>query len=254
MLPDAGGGPISALHLDGPHCPERDPQQPRSPQHVRLLLDETEISLILIKNSVSDVGTRTCTLRGEAPGRHMSPRTTDQRFRRIFDANFDAVQAYCLRRLPMEEAADAVSEVFLVVWRRIDEVPPDDTATLWLFGVARNVVRNMGRSSRRRLRAIARVGGLAATRPTDPEMQVVAASEHREIMAAFHRLRRADQEILQLRLWEELSVAETATVLHSTDTAASKRYQRALSRLTRAAGMSSVPEFGPHLAPRGGEQ
>lgn len=184
----------------------------------------------------------------------MSLNRTDQRFHEIFEANFDAVQAYCFRRLPLEEAGDAVSEVFLVAWRRIDEMPTDGTARLWLFGVARNVVRNMGRSSRRRLRAIARAGGLAPTHPTDPETQVVAASEHREIMAAFHRLNPADQEILQLRLWEELSVAETATILQCSDKAASKRYQRALSRLSRGAATSSVPWMRPHLAPRGGEQ
>jgi RNA polymerase sigma factor (sigma-70 family) len=87
----------------------------------------------------------------------------------------------------------------------------------------------------------------------DPESQVVAESEYRELMAAFHQLSQADQEILQLRLWEELSVAETATVLQSTHKAASKRYQRAVSRLARATAQPSVLRAGPHLAPRGGE-
>jgi DNA-directed RNA polymerase specialized sigma24 family protein len=50
----------------------------------------------------------------------MHPKSADQRFGRVFGANFDAIQAYCLRRLPAEEAADAVSEVFLVAWRRIE--------------------------------------------------------------------------------------------------------------------------------------
>lgn len=184
----------------------------------------------------------------------MSLKDHDRRFRRLFDANVDAVQAFCLRRVPVGEAADAVSEVFLVAWRRIDEIPADDAARLWLFGVARNVVNNMRRSSRRRLRAIARVGGLPPALAPDPETQVVAASEHREMMAAFHRLAPADQEVLRLRLWEELTVAETATVLQSTAKAASKRYQRAVSRLARGTRSSSVSRIGPHLVPRGGER
>ena len=184
----------------------------------------------------------------------MSLKDTDQRFHQIYGSNFDAVRAYCFRRLPMEEAADAVSEVFLVAWRRIHEVPPDDTARLWLFGVARNVVRNTGRSSRRRLRAMARMSGLAATHSADPETEVIASSEHREIMAAFHRLNGVDQEVLQLRLWEELSVAETASVLKCSDKAASKRYQRALSRLDRGTADQPVQRMRPHLAPRGGEE
>ncbi len=177
----------------------------------------------------------------------MAVQATDQRFRRIFDTNFDAVHAYCLRRLPHAEAADAVSEVFLVAWRRIDEVPLGEDARLWLFGVARNVVRNLGRSSRRRYRAIARLGGTAVAPPADPETQVLAADEHREVMAAFHRLDTGDQEILRLRLWEELSVAETAAVLQIGEKAASKRYQRALARLAGAAERTPVPRMRPHL-------
>lgn len=184
----------------------------------------------------------------------MPPAATDQRFREIFSANFDAIQAYCLRRLPGDEAADATSEVFLVAWRRIEDLPPDEDARLWLFGVARNVVRNSGRSSRRRLRAHARISGLAVGHPSDPETQLLAADEHRAIMSAFHRLNQADQEILQLRLWEELSVSETAIVLQCSEKAASKRYQRAVARLGRAAGSPTDQRTGPHLEPRGGEE
>jgi RNA polymerase sigma-70 factor (ECF subfamily) len=156
--------------------------------------------------------------------------------------------------LPAEEAADAVSEVFLVAWRRIEDLPSDESARLWLFGVTRNVVRNLDRSSRRRLRATARFAGLATAHASDPETQVVAASEHREVMTAYHRLSRADQEVLRLRLWEELSVADMATVLDCSDKAASKRYQRALGRLERATSKAPLPRMGPHLAPRGGEK
>ena len=179
----------------------------------------------------------------------MAPKSSDQHLQELFGANFNDIQAYCLRRLPAAEAADALSEVFLVAWRRIDEVPSDDASRLWLFTVARNVVRNMERSSRRRLRVIARMGGLAATHHADPESQVVAAEEHREMMAAFHGLSSSDQEILRLRLWEELSVTEAATVLGCGDKAASKRYQRALARLDRASGGSTSQRKVPTLHP-----
>ncbi len=141
-----------------------------------------------------------------------------------------------------------------MAWRRFDEVPSGEESRLWLFGVARNVVRNLDRSSRRRLRAAARIGGLAANHPADPEAQVVAASEHTSVMAAFHRLGRSDQEILRLRLWEELSVAETSGVLGINEKAASKRYQRALRRLEKATEVTASSRIGPHLATRGGEK
>ena len=185
----------------------------------------------------------------------MSLDTHDRQFRQMFDANFDAIQAYCLRRLSPDEAADAVSETFLVAWRRMDSVPAGTADRLWLFGVARNVVRNASRSERRRTRIVARVGGLAPITPPDPQSQIVTAIEHGEIMAAFRQLGSADQEILQLRLWEELSVAEVATVLDCSEKAASKRYQRAISRLELTAARSTrASRIGPLAANEGGEK
>lgn len=180
----------------------------------------------------------------------------DHGFRKLFRDNYEAVRAYCLRRLQAEEAADAVSEIFLIAWRRLDDIPTEDPARLWLFGVARNVVRNSERTVRRRRRAAARIGGLASVHHADPETQVVAASEHVEIMGAFHSLGAADREVLRLRLWEELSVADTAAVLGCAEKAASKRYQRALARLKKAthAEKRRSSWTDPHLVPRGGEK
>ena len=85
-----------------------------------------------------------------------SPRT-DAKFRRIYDGYLVAIPSYCLRRLPTSDANDAVAEAFLVVWRRIDDVPDGDEASLWLYGIAHNVVRNVDRAARRRSPAITEV-------------------------------------------------------------------------------------------------
>ncbi len=228
---------------------------PRSVLHVRTASGETRTSRML-KDRVANAVKRTCMLRmAAAPGLHMSPDAHDRQFRRMFDANFDTIHAYCLRRLSPDDAGDAVSEIFLVAWRRIDSIPAAPNDRLWLFGVARNVVRNAGRSTRRSMRAVVRLGGLAPIAPPDPPSQVVTASEHGEIMVASGRLSSADQEILKLRLWEELSVAEPATVLDCSEKAASKRYQRAITRLDLTATRSSRPiRIGPHAATEGGEK
>ena len=53
-------------------------------------------------------------------------RSDEQRFRELYDRTYDRVWAFVLRRTPDEEAAaDVVSETFLVVWRRIRDVPTD---------------------------------------------------------------------------------------------------------------------------------
>src|SRR3954447_11307673 len=81
------------------------------------------------------------------------------RFGRIYRAQAAAILAYALRRVEdTEDAADVVAETFLVAWRRLDEVPIDATARLWLFAVARRVVANQHRAERRRSRLAERLG------------------------------------------------------------------------------------------------
>ena len=76
----------------------------------------------------------------------------EQQFRALYDGNFAAVLGYALRRVEQPaDAADVVSEVFLVAWRRLPEAPPGD-ARPWLFGTARHVLANYHRRPRRRHR------------------------------------------------------------------------------------------------------
>jgi RNA polymerase sigma-70 factor, ECF subfamily len=43
----------------------------------------------------------------------------------LFTAHARAVRAYAVRRVPAGEIDDVVSDVFVVAWRRLDEVPAD---------------------------------------------------------------------------------------------------------------------------------
>jgi len=53
-----------------------------------------------------------------------------------------------LRRVNPSTADDVVAEVFVVCWRRLDEVPVDPLP--WLLGVARRVLSTQRRGERRR--------------------------------------------------------------------------------------------------------
>ena len=67
------------------------------------------------------------------PGRVMT--AGEQRLRRLFDEHYDAVYAYCLRRLPEADARDTAAEVFTVAWRKSADVPAGAERS-WLYGVA----------------------------------------------------------------------------------------------------------------------
>ena len=180
-----------------------------------------------------------------------------EEFRSIYDANVDAIRSYCHRRVQAQQVEDAVADVFLVVWRRIGDAPPGDEATLWLYGIARNVVRNHTRSKYRLQRLRGRLAESAARSEADASVQVLRRIEDQEILDALAHLRPADQEILRLAAWEGLKPAEIATVLDIDPHAASMRLQRARNRLARLIGMSVEKPNSktvPRPVPNGGRR
>ena len=181
----------------------------------------------------------------------------DARFQRMFTSHRDAVWVYCYRRLPRDDVQDAVAEVFLVAWRRIDQAPQGDETLPWLYGVARNVVRNFHRSLVRRQRLRVKAGAFPQADDPTPEMQVIRRSEDQELLSAVDRLKPLEQELLRLRTWEELSLDEIASVVGLSTRSVESR----LARVRKKLGvLIHVPTSSPHqtLSPRpveeGGER
>ena len=165
--------------------------------------------------------------------------TRDAKFRQVFDAYFEALSRYCLRRISESEVNDVVAEVFAVAWRKVDRMPDGENALPWLYGVARNEIRNRHRSNRRLLALTDKIGGQANHPDLGPEPIVVRKAQLDELMSALASLRPEDQELLLLRTHEELDLAQIAIVIGSSPEAARKRLTRAISRLRLAAG---IPE------------
>ncbi len=169
----------------------------------------------------------------------MSP-AQEAQFQRLFASHHKAIQRYCLRRLPSSEANDAASEVFLVAWRRIDEIPTGDEALPWLYGIGRNVVRNIARSARRKLRLAAKVASLAPSSVPATETIVVRHTEHERALDALARLRPEDQELIRLRTWEELSIRQIASIVGLTERAVESRLMRSRRKLETLLGVSTA--------------
>jgi RNA polymerase sigma-70 factor (ECF subfamily) len=159
--------------------------------------------------------------------------TNEERFATLYDAHYDEIHAFCARRVETSSAQDATSEVFAVVWRRLDDVPAD-AARAWIFGVARGVIRNHWRTSGRRGRLIGRVRNERSATAVDPEANAVRSADAERVRAALATLRRGDQEILRLAAWEELTGEEIAFVLGISLAAAQQRTSRARQRLSRS--------------------
>jgi RNA polymerase sigma-70 factor (ECF subfamily) len=185
------------------------------------------------------------------------------RFELLYAKYAPAVKAYVLRRAEASTADDVVAEVFVVCWRRFEEVPVDPLP--WLLGVARRVLSTQRRGERRRGALQERLAGQAGGEMVDaPEDFVTAAptdfatSRSADIagdspsasrylsegalavvtdpalVAALARLSESDRELLLLIAWDGLSPAEAATVLGVKPATARVRLLRARRRLTQA--------------------
>lgn len=140
---------------------------------------------------------------------------------------------YCLRRLATDDANEATADVFLVAWRRLEEMPSGDAARKWLYGVARNVVRNHQRSFNRRRRLTARVASFRDRSPEQPDTIVVRRIQDAAVIAALHTLSENDQELLRLKVWEQASHAEIGEIMGISSRAVEGRVARALKRLAK---------------------
>jgi len=111
------------------------------------------------------------------------------KFHEVYDTPVGPMREYCFRRLPASDVNDAVAEVFVAVWRKIDQLPIATERKLWMYGIARNVTRDAHRSSRRRLRLNSKVNSLSVEHDPGPEAVVVRHHEHEALLKALAELR-----------------------------------------------------------------
>ncbi len=181
------------------------------------------------------------------------------RFELLYAKHAPAVKAYVLRRADTSIADDVVAEVFVVCWRRFEEIPIDPLP--WLLGVARRVLSTQRRGERRRVALRDRLaqtagssvgqapgelvgevpGGLAGDEPGGlidaiprPGDGALASLADGALATAIARLSDRDRELLLLIAWEGLSPAEAASVLGVKPATARVRLLRARRRLTQA--------------------
>ena len=184
----------------------------------------------------------------------MTVPSADARYRTLFEEYYPLMRNYCLRRLSVDDTNDALAEIFLVVWRKIDAVPPGEEARLWLYSVARNVVANQRRSRVRRSRLQARMEEFIDRSPEPGvEAVVVRRSQDAELIAALERLKHDDQELLRLKIWDELSHTEIGAVFGISAHAVDMRVRRATKKLARL--LHSInPRGNPRPIVKGGER
>jgi len=162
--------------------------------------------------------------------RAVSTSARDAHFRRIYDCNFSAIARYIRRRVAsgVQSEPDLVSEVFIVAWRRLDDMPSEPEHLPWLYGVARNVLLRHSRGLTQRSRLQSRVD---AQPVIHTEIDVKDTASFDLVREAVDRLDEPDREMLRLSVWEQLTHAQIGVIFDVSENAVELRLRRARGRL-----------------------
>lgn len=167
----------------------------------------------------------------------------DAAFGALFDRHASAVYNYCFRRSGDWAAAeDLMAATFLEAWRRRDDVQlAGDSLRPWLLGVATNLMRNHGRSKRRRDAALKRVTTDASQDGLADDVVARVDDERRmtELLRLISSMSLREREVIALVLWSGLSYEEASLALRvpvGTVKSRLSRARRRLVELTNARG------------------
>ena len=170
-------------------------------------------------------------------GRSHVSDTPESCFEALYAENYARVLGYVARRAPAAVAADVVADVFLVAWRRLDQVP--DEPLPWLLGVARKTLANERRGGRRRsalLEALTVESAEPGLSPTPADVQL------RAVARAVDQLPERDRDLLRLIAWDGLTTREAASALGISHSACRVRLHRARRRLAQELALDDREE------------
>lgn len=144
------------------------------------------------------------------------------------DVTPDLLKYFVTRLRDREDAADAVADTLVILWRKSRAIPNShEDARRYSFGVARRVLATARRGEQRRnaladrLRMVVRQETVS-----DPEPDM-------ELRTALETLSANDRELVLLVAWDGFSVADAGRILGVRPEAARTRYSRARARLRK---------------------
>lgn len=149
-----------------------------------------------------------------------------ERFEALFREHVAGVASYCRWCLrSRSDAEDAVAEVFLVAWRRLDDVPAGEASRPWLYATARRVVANEARADGRRSRLNEKLNGQPVAIEQGEE-EPLAGQVHEALAALAPR----DRELLFLAECEGFTAAEIGRIMDRRPVTVRVRLHRAKRR------------------------
>lgn len=149
--------------------------------------------------------------------------TRRERFEELTAEVYAPLRRYLVRRAHPDSVDDVLAEVLLTVWRRLDDVPAENSLA-WCYGVARRTLANQRRGESRRIRLLERI-------KSEPLYDSDAEGSDPVLEGALAQLSGEELNLIHLWAWEQLEPREIAIVLDSSPNAISLRLTRLKKKL-----------------------
>jgi RNA polymerase sigma-70 factor, ECF subfamily len=130
-----------------------------------------------------------------------------------------------------DDADDVAQETFLRAWKYLKRFDVARPLRPWLLSIASNLASNRRRSAARYVAALTRAFHHEPAPSVDVEEKSTQQLEATQLWKAVQTLSLPEQQIVYLRYFLDLSVAETAEVLKVPQGTIKSRLSRALERL-----------------------
>ena len=138
--------------------------------------------------------------------------------------------AYLLLGDP-DDAEDITQETFLRAYYHLGRFDTNRPLRPWLLSITANLSRNRQRSASRYLNAISRAFRLEPQTSPNVEESSELDQDSYQLWKAVRRLSNDDQQVIYLRFFLDLSVAEAAQALDVAEGTVKSRLNRAIGRL-----------------------
>ena len=164
-------------------------------------------------------------------------------FDEAVSTNRDALLAYFQRRLSNPaDAAEAFGELLLTAWRARRRMPKGEAETrMWLYGIARNVLRNAKRTLARRSAAVQNLKEEFTAHAHEVEPL------HEEVREAIATLPAEDAELLRLVYWDGLNSHEAAQIIGINASTARSRLSKARATIRTVLEHTNAPAGERHV-------
>jgi len=129
------------------------------------------------------------------------------------------------------DAEDVAQETFLRAYRSLGSFDAERPLRPWLLSITANLARNRRRAAGRYLAALQRLLQVEPSRSTSVEQLSENSLQTQRLWGALRQLDLADQQVIYLRYFLEMSVEETADAMRIATGTVKSRLHRALNRL-----------------------